>query len=85
MIDYEMRRGYFDRAAAVLEAASKQKTRAPSRILAGLGISYTFLETLIIAGLIRVEKVKKRNRIILTSNGRNFLHHYGICEMLLPT
>jgi predicted transcriptional regulator len=80
-----MRRGYHGQAAAVLEGVTQNRTRAPSRILASVGINFSFLVNLEAAGLVRRYKMDKYNRLEVTEKGREFLDAYKICETLLPT
>jgi predicted transcriptional regulator len=80
-----MRRGRLDQAAEVMSEIIKRPKRSPSRILAGLGINYIFLRTLLAAGLVQEYKEKKRRRLTLTKEGREFLNSYQNCIRLFPS
>ena len=77
-----MRRSNLDQAAAILTATTENPKRSPTQIFGYIGINYKFLKPLMIAGLIQIHRKNKRNRLILTDKGREFIVHYKICEKL---
>ena len=71
-----MSRGRLDRAGSILEEIIVHPQRSPTRISVGLGIMYNILNELEAAGLVQIYMKKKRRRLMLTPDSREFLKCY---------
>jgi predicted transcriptional regulator len=80
-----VRRAVKDRAADFLEEVIQKHDSPPTRICARAGVTYEFTDFLESRGLIELcKRTERRNVVLITDKGREFLKHYRICNELLP-